>query len=487
MARGFGGADRARFRSKLRTDLDVLRQMLAEDRFERGRKLIGLELELDLVDATGHPRMTNEEVLARIASRDFQTEMGRFNIEANIAPHKLAGTVLSELAEELRTALTYADRKAGELDSRIMMIGILPTLQPDHTLNEHFSADSRYRLLNEQIRAVRGEDFRLVIDGVERLDTTAGSIMPEACCTSAQFHLQVDPEAFASVWNAAQAIAGIQVALGANSPFLFTHELWRETRITLFEQAVDFRTAELVAQGVRPRVWFGERWITNPLELFEENVRYFTALLPLCGAEDPEQVLADGGVPHLPQLRVHNGTVYRWNRPVYDVARGKPHLRVENRVLPAGPSVTDVLANAAFFYGLVRVLADAEDPVWRHLSFADAHANLRAAARDGLDARMRWPGHQELVGVRDLVLHDLLPKAAEGLRRWRIDPRDRDDYLGVIEGRCRLGRNGAWWQVSMLHRLLARGYTRTEALTSLTLRYADLARLGDPVHTWPLD
>jgi gamma-glutamyl:cysteine ligase YbdK (ATP-grasp superfamily) len=483
----FGGADRVRFRRKLRTDLRVLRQMLADGWFERDRKLMGIELELDLVDADGRPRMVNEAVLARIASRDFQTELGQFNIEVNVTPHQLVGTVFSDLAEELRTAMLYADRKAGELDSRIVMIGILPTLTPEHMRRENFSSNDRYTLLNDQITTVRGEDFHLLIGGVETLDTTAASILPESCCTAVQFHLQVTPEGFPRVWNAAQAIAGVQVALGANSPFFFGRELWRETRTTLFEQATDFRTEELVAQGVRPRVWFGERWIDTPLELFEENVRYFTALLPLVGEEDPEQVIAEGGVPHLQQLRLHNGTVYRWNRPVYDVARGKPHLRVENRVLPAGPTVTDVLANAAFYYGLVKVLADAEEPVWRRLLFASAHANFRAAARDGIQAFLEWPGHDEPVSARSLVLDELLPLAAEGLDAWHIEARERDYYLGVIEARCRLGRNGASWQAAMLHELVdRRGMTRDDALRTLTLRYADLARDGAPVHEWPI-
>src|SRR5436190_1915313 len=219
-------------------------------------------------------------------------------------------------------------------------------------------------LLNEQIFAARGEDLDIAIAGVERLSTFADTITPEAACTSVQLHLQVDPSAFGTHWNAAQAIAGVQLALGANAPFFFGKELWRETRIPLFEQATDTRSEELRAQGVRPRVWFGERWVTSIFTLFEENVRYFPALLPVCEDEDPVEVLARGDIPRLPELRLHNGTVYRWNRPVYDVVRGRPHLRVENRVLPAGPTVADILANAAFYYGLIRTLVDHDRPIW---------------------------------------------------------------------------------------------------------------------------
>ena len=216
------------------------------------------------------------------------------------------------------------------------MIGILPTVTENHLNGEALSANPRYALLNEQIFAARGEDLHIQIEGVERLSTYADTIAPEAACTSVQFHLQVAPSSFARAWNAAQAMAGVQVAVGANSPFFFGKELWRETRIALFEQATDTRPEELKAQGVRPRVWFGERWITSIFDLFEENVRFFPALLPICETEDPVEVLERGDTPELFELRLHNGTIYRWNRPIYDVVRGRPHLRVENRITPAG-------------------------------------------------------------------------------------------------------------------------------------------------------
>jgi gamma-glutamyl:cysteine ligase YbdK (ATP-grasp superfamily) len=432
----------------------------------------------------------NEAVLGRITSRDFQTELGQFNLEVNIAPHKLVGTVFSELAEELRTSLHYADRQAADAGARIVMIGILPTLDEAHMVVENFSDEDRYFLLNDQIILVRGEDFQVVIEGQEHLATSFASIMPEACCTSVQFHLQVSPESFGAAWNAAQAISGVQVALGANSPFLFGRELWAETRIPLFEQATDFRTEELAVQGVRPRVWFGERWIDSAQDLFDENLRYFTALLPVTSEEDPERVLAEGGVPHLPELRLHNGTVYRWNRPVYDVARGKPHLRVENRVLPAGPTTVDVIANAAFYYGVVSSLMAADEPVWRQMDFAAAGRNLHTAARYGLEAELVWPGKGDggrVADVRRLVLDELLPLAYAGLDALGIDPHDRDEYLGIIEGRCRTGRNGATWQSRQFHHLVeVGGLGRDEALAALVVRYADLMKQGDPAHLWPV-
>ena len=276
------------------------------------------------------------------------------------------------------------------------------------------SANPRYRLLSEQILRARGEDIRIDITGPERLITTADSILPEAACTSTQFHVQTSPEQFAAYWNASQAISSVQLAVGANSPYCLGKELWRETRIPLFEQAADTRSEELKSQGVRPRVWFGERWINSVFDLFEENVRYFPALLPITTDEDPVAVLEAGGTPQLSELRLHNGTIYRWNRPVYDINDGTPHLRVENRVLPAGPTVADLIANAAFYFGLVRHLAESDRPLWSQMSFQAAEENFETAAEDGIDASLYWPGLGE-VKATELVLRRLLPMAHDGL------------------------------------------------------------------------
>ncbi|MCZ7434645.1 glutamate--cysteine ligase [Streptomyces sp. WMMC1477] len=490
-ADGFGLPDRRRYRSKLRQCLQALDRLLEQQRFEGPRNLMGLEIELNLADAEGMPRMINEEVLGRIASRDFQTELGQFNLEVNVLPHAFTGRVLDQLAEELHTGLAYADRKAREAHGRVLMIGILPTLGPDDLISANFSRADRYTLLNDQIMAARGEEIRLEIDGPERLVHGSSSIGPAAACTSVQLHLQVTPARFPDVWNAAQAVLGVQLAVGANSPFLFGRELWRESRVPLFLQATDARPSAYAAQGVRPRAWFGERWIDSPRDLFAENLRYFPVLLPLCDEEEPLEVLEHGGVPALTELALHNGTVYRWNRPVYDIADGVPHLRVENRVLPAGPSVTDVLANTALYYGLVRALADEPRPVWKRLPFAAAEENFQAAARHGIDARLTWPrsgrgGSPVTVPAHRLVLDELLPLAAAGLDAWGIEPADRDHYLGVIEERCRRRTNGAVWQVAAYHRARDGGLDREKALAAVARRYTELVTAGEPVHTWPV-
>jgi hypothetical protein len=451
-ARAFGREDRQRYRRKVHACLDVFARMLSEAKFHPERRSFGLEVELNLTDDAGDPAFVNAAALEVIADPDFQTELGQFNIEINIAPRLLEGSAFSDLERDARTSLNTAEERARTVGAHMMIIGILPTVGPKHHNADSFSANPRYALLNEQIFAARGEDLEISIAGVERLTTYAQTIAPEAACTSVQLHQQVDPEAFARHWNGAQAIAGVQLAVGANSPFFYGKELWSETRIALFEQATDTRPEELKSQGVRPRVWFGER----------------------------------GDVPRLGELRLHNGTIYRWNRPIYDVVGDQPHLRVENRVLPAGPTVVDILANAAFYYGLLRVIADEERPVWSQMSFSAAEENFHAGAARGIDARLYWPGVGE-APASELVLRRLLPLAHEGLARSGVESADADRLLGIIERRCVALRNGASWQRDVFHHFYEdKAMDRLAALRQMTRIYREHMHSNEPVHEWPV-
>jgi len=479
----FNAQDRLRYRQKVHECLDVLARMLSETRFDFHRPMTGMEIEFNLIDAHGDPSLRNDTVLHHLDDPAFQSELGRFNLEINVPPRPFDGSGAASLEDDVRTQLNAAEHIAQEHGSGLVMIGILPTLMPEHLTHEAISANPRYRLLDEQMLAARGEDLHIDIEGVESLETFADTIAPEAACTSVQFHLQVGPDSFARYWNAAQCLAAVQVAIGANSPFFMAKELWRETRIALFTQATDTRSVELKAQGVRPRVWFGERFVTSVFDLFEENLRYFPALLPVLEDEDPWEVFTSGGTPQLPELRLHNGTVWRWNRPVYDVVNDVPHLRVENRVLPAGPTVVDILANGALYYGLIRALAEQERPVWSRMSFATAEENFTKAAVDGIDAELFWPGHGELP-VTELVQRWLLPLADEGLAAWGVDAVVRDRWLAVIESRCVKGVNGATWQAAAVTAAERRGASRLAALREMTLRYVDNMHANEPVHLW---
>src|SRR5215208_4164072 len=479
----FTREDRKRHRDKVRKGLDVLARMLTESRFDFEHPMAGLEIELNLIDDDFQPAMRNAEVLVAIADPSFQTELGRFNIEINVAPRRLADFGFSDFEQSVRKSLNDADPRAKAIGAHLVMIGILPTLMPHHVTLDSVSENPRYSLLDQQIVAARGEDLEIIIDGVERLAMVSNTIMPEAAFTSTQVHLQVSPDDFAGYWNAAQAIAGIQVALGANSPFLFGKQLVAESRIPLFEQSTDTRSDELKAQGVRPRVWFGERWITSIFDLFEENSRYFPALLPISSDEDALAVLDAGGVPRLDELRLHNGTVYRWNRPVYDIQSGVPHLRVENRVLPAGPTVVDTMANAAFFAGLVRALANQERPVWTQMSFSAASENFAAGVRHGIAAEVYWPQIGQ-VSVVELVVRKLLPLAADGLRLWEVDEAEIGRLLDIIERRCVGAVNGATWQTATVVNRERDGSSRADALRSMLAAYVDEMHSNEPVHTW---
>ncbi|WP_139980929.1 glutamate--cysteine ligase [Nocardioides litoris] len=481
----FTPADRTRHREKVRRCLDVFARMLREAAFDTDDPMTGLEVELNLVDEQGDPALKNAEALAAIADPDFQTELGQFNIEINVPPGKLREGALEAFEHDLRRSLNDAETKSAAVGAHLVMIGILPTLAEGHMGLHSISANPRYRLLSEQILHARGEDLAIVISGRDRLDTTSDSILPEAACTSTQLHVQTAPDQFAAYWNASQAISAVQLAVGANSPYLLGQQLWRETRIPLFEQATDTRSEELKAQGVRPRVWFGERWITSVFDLFEENVRYFPALLPVTEDEDPLAVLEAGGTPELAELRLHNGTIYRWNRPVYDVTgsddQRTPHLRVENRVLAAGPTVADTMANAAFYFGLVRALAESERPLWSQMSFSAAEENFHVAAQHGVDAQVYWPGVGQ-VRATELVLRRLLPLAQQGLEAWGVDGATVDRLLGIIEQRCLLGTNGAEWFVAAMDR--RRDQDRWDGLRATLLDYRERMHTNEPVHTW---
>jgi hypothetical protein len=479
----FSGAQRQEYRRKVALSLDVFETMLRQSSFDVDRPQTGMEIECNLVDGQYQPAMSNSDVLASIGDPAFQNELGAYNIEFNVPPRPLPGRAALDLESEVRASLNAAEERANSDGAHIVMIGILPTLMPEHLSGGWMSESTRYQALNDSIFTARGEDIVIDISGPERLSVQVGSIAPESACTSMQLHQQVSPADFAHNWNAAQVLAGPQLALGANSPYFFGHELWAETRIELFAQATDTRPDELRTQGVRPRVWFGERWITSIFDLFEENVRYFPSLLPELSDEDPVAELAAGRTPTLPELRLHNGTIYRWNRPIYDVVDGRPHLRVENRVLPAGPTVVDMIANAAFYYGALRTMADDDRPVWTQLSFAAAERNFRSAAQHGMTGQLYWPGLGH-VTPDELVLRELLPMAHEGLRRRGVATEVRERFLGVIEGRAKTGRNGAVWQVETVHALQDGGLTRPQALAEMLRLYCERMHSNEPVHTW---
>ncbi|GAA5160996.1 glutamate-cysteine ligase family protein [Pseudonocardia eucalypti] len=489
----FTRAERQQYRGKVHRCLNALASMLRDGHFaEDTESTTGLEVELNLVDQRLDPAMRNLAVLDGVDSPELTSELGRWNVELNVPPRPLRGEQGRYLEHHVLDLLAEIEKQAGSVGAQVLTIGILPSLTERHLVADRLSPEARYTALNEQMLAARGEPFLLDIDGTtsngqapEHLHMDFDSIIPEAACTSLQLHLQVPPDTFAAHWNAAQCVSGVQVAVGANSPFLLGRRLWAETRVPLFLQATDVRSPELRNQGVRPRVWFGERWINSIFELFEENVRYFPGLLPVAEDQDPQAELAAGRIPALEELRLHNGTIWRWNRPIYDIADGRPHLRVENRVLPAGPTVVDMVANAMFFYGMLRMLTQDEQPIWARLPFAAAEQNFSLAAKDGLYASLYWPD-EGWIRPADLVLRRLLPLAADGLAELGVADAVSGRYLDAIEARCASGRTGSWWQLRAVETLERRGADRITAIRGMLTRYQDWMRSNVPVHTWAL-
>ncbi len=476
---------RSTVRHRLERSVAALDRMIAEGSLCAGPASVGMELELDLVDPLGRPRLVNDAVLSRLGRADFQSELGQFNIEANLPPRRLGGSVLAGFERDLAGAMTACSVAVEPLGARLVAIGTLPTLSAEHLTFERLSANPRYALLSRRMRAARHGPFTVRIDGAEPVAFSADSVAPEAAATSLQLHLLVPPEEFAGYYNAAQLIAAGQVAVGGNGPYLLGREVWQETRIALCEQMLDTRRRAEVSAGRPQRVWLGDRWVAGPVELFDQLVRWFPPLLPFLDEEDPDEAIAAGRAPGLHELRLHNGTVWRWNRPVYDVQDGRPHLRIENRVLPSGPTAIDMTANAALYYGLVRALADADPPPWAGVPFARAERDLHRAARYGLQARLSWAGRT--LRADRLAGDVLLPAAAAGLDAWGVDPADRDRYLGVVAARLRTGRTGAAWQTAMVLRLEeSNGLERAAALREMTRRYVENSRSGAPVHEWPL-
>jgi len=460
--------------------------MIDRDLFESGVRRIGAEQELFLVDSAWRPAGVGPEILAHFEDSRLTTELGRFNLELNLDPQVFTKSALSALESQLRALLDRVQALASGAGAEVVLTGILPTLNMSHLDMDHMSPVPRYYALNAAMdRARGGTPYTFHIQGQDELRLEHDNVMFEACNTSFQVHYQVEAREFARLYNFAQVIAAPVLAAATNSPLLFGHRLWRETRIALFEQAVDTRRTTAHVRRQARRVSFGRRWVESSVaEIFEEDIARFGPLLATDVEEDPFQVLAEGGVPKLKALQLRNGTVYRWNRPCYGITDGKPHLRIENRVIPAGPTVLDELANAAFWLGLMRGLPEVLDDVAKHMDFEHARENFLAAARYGLGARFHWPGEKPMP-ARKLILETLLPIAHRGLEAASIDTEDRERFLNVIAERVATERTGSQWLLDSYQGMEPR-VSESERLAALVSATVQRAREQKPVHQWEL-
>jgi gamma-glutamyl:cysteine ligase YbdK (ATP-grasp superfamily) len=474
-----------RFARRLEQCLSVLKELLERPGFGVGPATIGAELELFLVDSAGRPLPRNQAVRAASADPRVTVELDRFNLELNSSPVRLAGFPFTALGRELTMLLDRVADAAGPYGGRLVLIGILPTLRRSDLGPGAMTDLPRYSALNNRLRQVRHGALRIRITGIDSLELTSDDVTVEGANTSFQVHLRVNPAEFTRTYNAVQLATAPMLAVAGNSPTFLGHRLWEETRIALCKQSIDDRDIRGPRRRLA-RMAFGTGWLRDgPIQLFAETVRLHQPLLPVRGASDPQDGDRRQGPP-LDELRLHQGTVWRWNRAIYDPAGGG-HLRIEMRGLPAGPTVIDMLANAAFLIGLSLWLAE-QDPRWTYrLSFERAEHNFYRAAQLGLAAQLTWPfgtsGSPRTVPATELVA-ELLPSARDGLLSAEVAPADTDHLLDVIAGRVATGQTGAVWQ----RRALAaaeRRLTRQSALAAMLHNYLDLAATGQPVHTWP--
>ena len=476
-------AELRRFTQHLLADLRAFQQMLDDDMFETGVSRIGAEQELFLVDRYWRPAQNNLEVLELIDDPRCTTELGRFNIEFNLDPLDFSSDCLHRLENDLDSLLNVVREAAARLDTQVVQMGILPTIEKRDLTLASMTPMERYYGLNEAINRLRGASYDLRIKGRDELMITHDNVMLEACNTSFQVHFQVSPADFARRYNIAQAVAAPTLAGATNSPLLFGRQLWRETRIALFQQSIDTRptTAHLTEQP--PRVSFGRQWVeSSPVEIFREDITRFRVLMSREIDEDPFALLAEGKAPRLRALTLHNGTVYRWNRPCYGVTEGRPHVRIENRVLPSGPTVVDEVANAAFWFGMMTGIDREYPDITEVMDFEDARENLVAAARRGLGSVLAWPEHGHVSSQR-LILDELLPLARRGLAGVGIDEADIARYLDIIEARVESQFTGSQWQVDSLAEMKDHT-TEAERLAAVVAGAVRRQLDGTPVHTW---
>jgi len=477
------------FVKKLLKDTQALEYMLDHEWFETDTIRIGAEQEMCLVDKrTYKPATIAMEALEKMKKYDWvETELAKFNLETNLTPRVFEGSCLSDLESENREKLQIISKNLHKLNSELILTGILPTLRKYDLEMSNLTPKKRYFALMEAInQQLIGSAYELRLNGIDELLLRHDSPLLEACNTSFQVHLQVTPADFVPLYNISQALAAPVMAISANSPIVFGKRLWHESRIALFQQALDVRTTNNHMRERSPRVNFGTDWLDQSImEIYREDIARFRVLLSADVDEDSIAMIRERKVPKLRALQVHNSTVYRWNRPCYGISEnGKPHLRIENRVLPAGPTVLDEVANAAFWLGAMIGMKEAIPDIRKEMSWEDVQDNFLKAAKFGNDSKFNWFGEKK-VSACDLVLNELLPMARKGLESRGIKGKDIDRYLGVIEERAKKHTNGARWQLRAYTKL-RKEVTKDEALSVLTACIIENQSRNEPVHKWKM-
>ncbi len=485
----FDEATFSAFQNKLGKNLQALEQMLQTPGFGVAKSdsvILGAELEMYIIDKQGLPLYINQEILNSAKDPQLTLELNRYNLEHNLNPYSIAQQPFSSTENEITEKLKTINKVAEKYQGRILPIGILPTLTPENFGTDAVTDKQRYHLLLEQLLKRRGNNFSININGRDPLQFDMQDITLEGANTSFQVHYRVEPQKYADTFNAIQLVTPLVLATAANSPGLFGHSLWQETRIPLFKQAIDCRVRDHYQWHEPARVNFGQGWVRkSALELFRETVNIYSPLLPVCSHDDPLEQLQQEQIPGLPELRLHQSTVWLWNRPVYDDADGG-HLRIEMRSLPAGPTAIDMVANAAFYIGLAEYYRDKMETIMPALPFGLAEFNFYRAAQSGLSAKIIWPKPNQS-GCSQQPLIDVLKQniesAKEGLLSIGISSEEVEKYLGVIRKRVEKGMTGADWQLSKIEQYAA-NHSKEESHRLMLEDYIQNSLSNLPLSEW---
>lgn len=475
--------DRKVFVHQLLNDIDAFQTMMNKGMFESDIQRIGAEQELCIVKKDFTPSYNALEILDAVDDDHLTTELGLFNLELNLDPYELKGKCFTKVESELDRLVAKVQKAAQTVNKdNIVLAGILPTLRIKDLDFKYVTPYERYRTLNEVIKSIRGDQFKLHIMGVDELKLTHDSILFEACNTSFQVHLQIDPKDAIDMYNWSQMIAGPVLSVMTNSPILLGKELWSETRIALFQQSVDLRNDAHLMRGQKPRVSFGSRWVEDSIsELFIDDVVRYAPLVTSDFNEDSMASLNEGIMPKLTALQLHNGTLYKWNRLCYGVHKNIAHLRIENRYIPSGPTKIDEVANAMFWIGVMQGMPEDCKKIYNKVNFKVARGNFINAARTGIESYFNWFGKE--VSAIELILDTLLPMARQGLIRSGVDKEDIDKYLGIIQSRIETRQTGSKW-IKRNKALLTDQFSTYEINALLTQKMHEYQLSNTPVHLW---
>lgn len=468
------------------SDLQALEQMLKAGMFEENIRRIGAEQEMFLVDSAFRPAPLALDVIANAKDGRLTTEIGLFNLEANLTPLEFSGNCFRAMEDELNEVLGIVRATAARSGGGVVLAGILPTIQKSDLTSANLTPHPRYYEIDRIVTELHGENRVIHIKGLDELQLTLQDTFIEFCNTSFQVHLQVGARDFVRYYNWAQAIAGPVLASAVNSPILLGHRLWHETRLAVFRQSTDTRSLTHKQRNQKPRVNFGDRWVDDSIiEVLHEDAIRFRILLTQAIEENSLKVLEAGGIPKLAAWRLHNGTIWRWNRPCYGVVNGKPGLRIEARFLPAGPTIADEMANAAFFLGLMTELPEEFGDIRDHMAFDDARTNFYNAARYGLKGQIRGLDGQSR-RVSRIILEELLPRARKGLTRAGVDEADSKRLLDIIKERVSQEKSGAQWMLDSYAGMDKRAKPNVRLRSLTAAMKAHQEESNEPMHDWDL-